>query len=97
MSKNTNSTPQLVVTDTRFFPIRDSGASRLKSYVTITFNNVFKVSGFRVVEGARGLFLSSPSEMKSERLIPLFVVLERELHDSIQNAVLARYTETAIG
>jgi hypothetical protein len=35
--------------------------------------------------------------MKSERLIPLFVVLERELHDSIQNAVLARYTETAIG
>ncbi len=38
-----------------------SGASKLKAMMTIVFNEVIEIDGFKLVEGSQGLFLSVPA------------------------------------
>ena len=38
-----------------------SGDSKLKAFVTVTFDNVFVVRDLKVIEGKKGLFVAMPS------------------------------------
>jgi len=39
----------------------DTGDSKLKAFVTITFDNTFVVRDLKVIEGKKGLFVAMPS------------------------------------
>jgi len=41
--------------------LKDSPDKKLKSYATVTFDNVFVVRNIKVIEGATGLFIAMPS------------------------------------
>ena len=41
--------------------LKDSQDKKLKSYATVTFDNVFVVRNIKVIEGATGLFIAMPS------------------------------------
>ena len=40
---------------------RINTASKLKAFVTIIIDDVLEVDGFKVIDGAKGLFVSAPS------------------------------------
>ena len=40
---------------------RINTASKLKAFVTIVIDDVLEVDGFKVIDGAKGLFVSAPS------------------------------------
>lgn len=83
----------LTMTEVQIWPVRNPEASRIKAMATITFNNCLRVSGCKVIEGAKGLFLSFPCEKKpgSDQYFPLFHAVDRQANDKIQAEVIARY------
>lgn len=92
---NTNIGNNLEITEIRIWPVLDPDALRVKAMVSLTFNGVLRVNGCRIIEGAKGLFLSYPAEKKagSDEWISLFHPVERSTSNAIQAAVLKQYRE----
>lgn len=90
MSKNS-----IEITEVLIFPVRNSEASRVKAFASITINGCLKINGCRLVDGAKGVFLSLPSEKKpgTETWNNIVMPTSREVSDKIQETVLARYRE----
>ena len=55
------------ITDIRIFLRDTSGDSKLKAYVTLTFDRCFVVRNVKVIEGTKGLFVAMPSERAKEQ------------------------------
>lgn len=83
----------ITATDIQIWPVRAPHASRVKAMVSITFNHALRISGCKIVEGAKGLFLAYPSEKKpgTDQYFPLFHPIERSVGDRIQDEVLRRF------
>lgn len=84
----------ITLTDVKIWPMRNPEASRVKAMVTITLNDTMQVNGCRIIEGAKGLFLSFPSEKKqgSDQYFSLFHTIDRRVSDKIQAAVLTHFS-----
>lgn len=87
------------VTDIAVWPVRDPQASRVKAMVNITFNDCLRVSGCRIIEGAKGLFLSFPSQKKpgTDTFVQLFFPINRLFAEDLQNKVIKRFKEITNG
>lgn len=85
----------LSITEVQIWPVRDPEGPRIKAMATITFNNTLRVNGLRIIEGAKGLFLSFPSQKKpgSDQYFPLFYPISRSTADEIQDKVIERYKD----
>lgn len=83
----------LSLTEVQIWPVRNPQASRVKAMASITFNGALRVTGCKIVEGAKGLFLAYPSEKKpgTDQFFPLFHPVDRTLSDRIQHEVLTRF------
>lgn len=83
----------LTITEIRVWPIRDPEAKRIKAMATIEFNGVLRVNGCRLIEGAKGPFLSYPSEKKpgSENWISHAHPIDRGASDKIQDDVIEHW------
>lgn len=94
MSDNIDIGNGLQLTEIRIWPTRDAHVSRVKAMATLTFNDTLRVNQCRIIEGAKGFFLSYPSQQKlgSNDWIPLCFPVNRSVSDAIQTAVIAAYT-----
>lgn len=83
----------LRLTEIRIWPTRDADVSRIKATASLTLNDAFRVNGCRIIEGAKGLFLSYPSEKipGSENWAILAHAISRETSNKTQDAVLKQY------
>lgn len=83
----------LTITEIRIWPVRGPDASRVKAMTTITFNEAFRVNGCRIIEGAKGPFVSYPTEKKpgSEYWISTGHPITRDASDKIQDAVIEHW------
>jgi len=83
----------MTITEIRIWPVRDAQALRTKAMASITFNGVLRVNGCRIIEGAKGPFLSYPSEKKpeSENWISYAHPVTRDASDKIQDAVIEHW------
>jgi len=99
MARNT-STPTapaindaITLTEVQIWPVRNPEASRIKAMATVTFNGALRVSGCKIIEGSKGLFLSYPAEKKpgSDQYFPLFHTVDRTIADKIQHEVLTQF------
>ncbi|MGE0206911.1 MAG: septation regulator SpoVG [Candidatus Babeliales bacterium] len=52
------------ITEVKVFPARESG--RLKAYASIVFDDNFRVTDLKVIEGNKGLFVSMPSRRRKD-------------------------------
>lgn len=59
----------LRVTDVRVFPIRNGRV--LLANASVTFDDCFVVTGFKVLNGSRGIFVSMPSTKADKPKDPL--------------------------
>lgn len=92
-SATTGETVEL--TEIRIWPVRDPDASRIKAMASLTFNGVLRVNGCRLIEGAKGMFLSFPAEKKpgTDEWVSFFHPVSREANERIQSAVVERFQE----
>lgn len=101
MSKNPRpaSTPatetSLELTEIQIWPVRDPDASRIKAMASLTFNGTIRVNGCRLIDGAKGMFVSFPAERKqgTEDWVSFVHPVSREANDRIQEKVVGRYRE----
>ena len=83
----------LTITEIRVWPLHVAQALRVKAMVNITFNDALRVNGCRIIEGAKGPFVSYPSEKKpeSENWISYAHPVTRDASDKIQDAVIEHW------
>lgn len=83
----------MTITEISIWPVRDAQALRIKAMASITFNGVLRVNGCRLIEGAKGPFLSYPSEKKpeSENWISYAHPVTRDASNKIQDAVIEHW------
>ena len=83
----------LTITEIRIWPVRGPDASRVKAMATITFNDTLRVNGCRIIEGAKGPFVSYPAEKRpgSESWISTGHPVTRDASDKIQDAVIEHW------
>jgi DNA-binding cell septation regulator SpoVG len=96
MSTKINDT-NLEITEIQIWPMRNPEASRVKAKVSITFNNVMRVNGCKIIESSNGPFLSFPSEKRpgTEQYFPIFHFIDRQASNAVQAAVLERFNALA--
>lgn len=92
--KSTNSAKKSassIITGIRVYPFEGDKKSNLLAMVSVTFGGVFVVTGFKIIEGKKGLFVSMPSiktskEEYKDSAFPLTKDFRKFLSDSILNA-----------
>lgn len=68
------------------------GAGATKAFVDIALDDDFVIKGLRVVEGAKGLFVSMPLESgKDGKWYSVVIPLKREVKDEVEKVVLEAY------
>ena len=80
-----------IITDIRVYPFEGDKKSNLLAMVSVTFGGVFVVTGFKIMDGKKGLFVSMPSIKTSkgeykDSAFPLNKEFRKVLSDSILNA-----------
>ena len=80
-----------IITDIRVYPFEGDKKSNLLAMVSVTFGGVFVVTGFKIMDGKKGLFVSMPSIKTSkgeykDSAFPLTKDFRKFLSDSILNA-----------
>ena len=75
--------------------LKDSPDKKLKSYATVTFDNVFVVRNIKVIEGSTGLFIAMPSR-KVKHPCPK-CSFKNELRSKFCNQCAAALPAEAIG
>jgi len=71
---------------------RVEGKERFKAWVTITFDNQFRIHGLKIIKGKDGLFVAMPSrKLPNGEFIDTAYPLDKKLREDIQKEVLAEY------
>lgn len=69
--------------------------SKIKGFVTITFDNQIVVHGIKVLEGEKGLFLGFPSKKKDDKYVDIIHPISEDVRKSITDIVIAKFNEVA--
>ncbi len=76
----------------RIHRLPDSGS--MKAFVDLNVNDVLVIKGLRVLQGARGLFVSFPQEQgKDKKWYDSIRCLNLDVRDHINEMVLTAYRE----
>lgn len=78
------------ITEVKVFPVPDG--EKLKAYATIVFDNAFIIRDLKVIEGAKGLFVSMPSRKRKDGTFRDVVhPLNPETRSMIEERVIQEY------
>lgn len=65
---------------------------KFKAWVTLTFDNEFRIHGLKIIQGKDGLFVAMPSrKLPNGEFIDTAYPLDNELRETIQREVIAEY------
>ncbi len=68
------------------------GKDRFKAWVTLTFDNEFRIHGLKIIQGRDGPFVAMPSrKLPNGEFIDTAYPLTPELRETIQREVLNEY------
>ena len=78
----------------KVFPVPPKENSNLRAFATITLGGVFAVKNLRVVEGAKGTFVSMPqAKGKDDNYYDTCFPTTKEMRKEISDAVLSKYAQ----
>lgn len=80
-----------IITDIRVYPFEGDKKSNLLAMVSVTFGGVFVVTGFKIMDGSKGLFVAMPSAKNKKDewhdiCYPITKEFRKVMSDSILNA-----------
>lgn len=82
------------ITDVRVRKIATQ--NRMKAIASVTFDDVFVVHDIKVIESDKGLFIAMPSrKIPNGEFKDIAHPINTETREEIQNAIIAKYNETA--
>lgn len=68
--------------------------TRVRAYVSICIDDHFVINGFRLVDGKKGLFLSSPFKQKPDGTYEdICFSKDKEWRDTLQTVAINKYKE----
>lgn len=68
------------------------GKERFKAWVTLTFDNEFRIHGLKIIQGKDGPFVAMPSrKLPNGEFIDTAYPLNKELREIIQEEIIAEY------
>ena len=83
------------ITEVRIYPLSKED-STLKAFASVTFDDAFVVTGIRVIEGSKGLFISLPQSKNNDgEYHDIAFPKTKELRDELVEAVISSYEEEA--
>lgn len=88
---------KIEITDVKIFlsARNRTGQEKTKAFASIVFNDCVRVTGIKVVEGERGLFVSLPRRKDQDgNFWQVVAPLNRETYQMIQDEVIHKYTVT---
>jgi len=67
-------------------------SGKLRGFADVTFDDMLTIKGYKIFEGSKGLFVSTPSRQdKDGKYIDMVWVEDRDFMDEIQKTVLKEY------
>lgn len=79
------------ISEVRVYPVKGQD-DKLKAYANITIDNAFVVTGLRIVNGEKGLFVSYPSRRMADGTYKdIAHPLDNTTRKAIEDKVLAAY------
>lgn len=80
----------MTITEVKVFPAKEDG--RLKAYATIVFENAFIIRDLKIIDGAKGLFVSMPSRRRKDGTFRDIVhPLNSDTRRLIEESVIKQY------
>jgi len=70
------------------------GKDKFKAWVTVTFDDSFRVHGLKIIEGKNGPFVAMPSrKLANGEFLDIAYPLNQELREKIEQRVLEEYSD----
>ena len=83
------------ITEVRIYPV-NSTKSNLAAFAAVTLDDEIVVTGVKVLEGKKGLFVSMPaSKGQDDEYHDIVFPITKEAREELQDAVLQAYDEQA--
>ncbi|MDD5650202.1 MAG: septation regulator SpoVG [Candidatus Nanoarchaeia archaeon] len=71
--------------------IKISKDSRIKAFVSVTFDNVLVVHGIKILDGEKGIFIAMPSKRVETKFKDLVHPINTDFRKTIQDRILLEY------
>lgn len=79
------------ITEVKVYP-GDWG--KTKAMASITIDNVFVVTGLKIIEGTKGYFVAMPSRKSGDEYKDVCFPITKEAREYIETAVLTKFEES---
>lgn len=77
----------------RMVPLENSAGGKVAAFFDIQTNDEIVIKGFRLINGANGLFISAPDEKGKDGKYYESVILPKEMKSSLQNIAIEEYNK----
>jgi stage V sporulation protein G len=82
--------------EVRIFPVSNTG--NLKAYASVALDKMYNVTGLRVLDGEKGLWISMPAQKtKKGEYKDVFFPINSDARKNLIDAVLKAYEESVNG
>lgn len=79
------------ITDTKFFPIKAKD-SKVKAFASVTLDKAICITGIRIIDGSKGLFISFPQQKGSdEEYHDVVFPVTKEAREGFSKKILDAY------
>jgi len=83
----------LEITNVKIFTLKNESEKKIKARASIVFNDCFRVSNIKIIDGEKGLFVSLPKYIDDYgNHWQVAAPLNREMYQHIQDEVIHQYT-----
>ena len=80
------------ITEVRIFPYKKAKKSNLKAFVSVEFDECFAVTGIKIMDGKKGLFVSMPSnEGQNEEYYDIAFPVTKKFREELNDAILTAF------
>ena len=85
---------ELKVTDVQIYPATKSG--KIQAYVTVVFSDVLATKGWKIIDGAKGPWLATPSQMGKDGKFYDTLYIPGAQKDGSNGSKFSKYVEGAV-
>ena len=79
------------ITETKFFPIKKED-SKVKAFASVTLDKAICITGIRIIDGSKGLFISFPQQKGSdEEYHDVVFPVTKEAREGFSKKILDAY------
>ena len=79
------------ITNVTIYPYKNAKKSNLKAFVSIELDECFAVTGIKVMDGKKGLFVSMPSREGDDEYYDVAFPVTKKFREELYDAILTAY------